>query len=82
MGSQIVLPEAQIKEAGVDRLGRSKDRAVLQQGSHLAGNDDGGFVGGLGGGHGAVALEFAQVGPVGHRDLAAGRVITGPGKGL
>ena len=82
MGGQIVLPEAQIEEAGVHRLGRGEDRAVLQPGSHLAGNDDGGLVGGFGGWHGAVALEFAQVGPVGDGDLAAGSVITGLSKGL
>ena len=43
---------------------------------------DGGLVIGLCGGHGAVALVFAQVGAIGERDLSVGGVVASLGKGI
>ena len=76
------IPQAQIDEAGIHGLDGGEDGGVFQLGRHVLGDQDRGLMGGLGGGHRPVALEFAQVGTVGHRHLAAGRVVARGGKGV
>ena len=64
MGGQICRLHTQVDEAGLYGLGRGKDAAVLQAVDNVLRNDERGFVVLLCGGHGTVALKFAQIGAV------------------
>ena len=81
VGGDIIRGQLQIQEAGLDGVHGGKGRAAAQLFGHGLGNLDRGPVGGLGGGHGAVALIFSEVGPVGDGHFAVGRVKTGRFKG-
>ena len=81
MGGEGGVRDAQVDEAGRDGLRRGEEFAAAELRDDVVGDQDGCLVGGFGGGHGAVALEFAQVGTVGDGDLAAGGVIAGGGEG-
>ena len=84
-GFQVVLQEGirqlQVDEAGHDSLHHGVVGGI-QLGGHGLGNLDGGALILLGGRQRTVALVFAQVGTVGHRDPAEGGIIAGIGKGL
>ena len=82
MGGQICRLHTQVDKAGLYGLGCGKDAAVLQAVHNVLRNDERGFVVLLCGGHGTVALKFAQIGAVRDRHAAAGRVISGGGKRL
>ena len=74
---QILARELQVQKAGVHGLDRFKHLAVRQLFADRRCDLDGRFVIGFGSGHRAVALKFAQVGPVGERRLAEAPVKTG-----
>ena len=74
---QILARELQVQKAGVHGLDRFKHLAVRQLFADRRCDLDGRFVIGFGSGHRAVALKFAQVGPVGERRLTKAPVKTG-----
>ena len=82
IAGQIFLRNAQIQEAGLYGLRLRKQRVAVQLRGDLLRDLDGGLVIGLCGGHGAVALVFAQVGAIGERDLSIGGVVASLGKGI
>ena len=61
MGGQICRLHTQVDKAGLYGLGCGKDAAVLQAVDNVLRNDERGVVVLLCGGHGAVALKFAQI---------------------
>ena len=82
IAGQIFLRNAQIQKAGLYGLRLRKQRVAVQLHGDLLRDLDGGLVIGLCGGHGAVALVFAQVGAIGERDLSVGGVVASLGKGI
>ena len=78
IGSQIVLGNFQIQKAGHDRLGAGKHLVFSQRVQNRVCDLDGGLVVLLRGSQRAVALVLAEVGAVGKRRLAVGRVESGP----
>ena len=72
--------ELQVDEAGHDGF-HQIIVALIQLGDHFLCNLNGRALVLLGGGQGAVALIFAQVGPVGQIHAAEGRIVTGGCKG-
>ena len=69
--------QPQIQKARRSGLHLGEGRVVSQLYSHVVCDLDGGLVIGLGRGHGAVALVFAQVGAVGDRHPPVGGFIPG-----
>lgn len=78
---EVAFRHPQVEKTGTDRFHRRESGIAHKPGGDGFGNFQRGLVEGLGSRHGAVALKFAEVGPVGKGDLAIGGIEAGGGEG-